>query len=217
MLRRTLGILMTLLLTSCNLVAPVPAPTPNRYTLSTIPPALATPSKTTARVLLIPVPSAAPGYDTNQMAYSQSPYRINYFASHQWVDVPSHLFWMLTARTLEQSGKFSAVVTAPYVGPVDSSLDLTMFSIIQDFQQHPSVVIAQVRAEWVSKHSNSVVTARTFSVTVPAKKDTPEGGVQAANKAVEQLLEEIRTFVLVKSDQQNKQHEQKLLVTNEQE
>ena len=51
-----------------------------------------------------------------------------------------------------------------------------------------------IQAEIIDKANNSVVDSQVFAVSVPTAKNTPYGGVLAANSATSCILDDIAKF-----------------------
>lgn len=162
--------------------APAPAPVP-RTTAAPTP------------TLLVNPPRAAAGFDTRNIAYLRQPHQIEYFAFSQWVDTPAQMLAPLIARSIERSGAFDAVLLAPTAATGELRLDTEVIRLQQEFGSTPSQVRVTLRAVLLDSRTRRVVALREFDVSVAAPSDDAPGGVAAANRAVQQLLEELSAFV----------------------
>lgn len=147
-----------------------------------------------APTLVISLPRAAAGYDSQRMIYLRQPYELQYFAHSQWVDTPARMLQPLIAAAVERSGKFRAVVPMPASVSGDFRLETELLRLQQDFLSRPSRVHLSLRATLTDMTTRRVVAWRQFDVVVPAATDDPYGGVVAANRAVGEVLEQLAVF-----------------------
>ena len=188
-------ILPLLLLAGCAGLKPPPPQDVNQYLLEAPAPVKAAAVK---RKLVIEVgmPRALPGFDTPQMVYIQQPYKLDYYAVNRWADTPAHMLAPLLAQALEQGGGFRAVVRVPSAVPADLKLDTEVVRLQQDFRVKPSRVEFTLRAQLIDLHHNRVLATRVFDETENAPSENPYGGVVAANRALQRILEAVSQFCL---------------------
>ena len=142
------------------------------------------------RVLAVTVPNAWPGFDTPQMAYQRVPHELEYFALHRWADTPAQMLKPLLARALEP--EFRAIVQAPGSASADLRLDTELIRLQQDFTTQPSRVEIVLRAQLI--RDKRVMATKQFNESEAAASDDPYGGVVAANRALQRILEQIADF-----------------------
>jgi len=152
------------------------------------------PNKGTA-TLLVSLPLAQAGFDTVCMAYLLRPHEIRYFAVHQWVDQPARMVAAQLRRTLEKTGAWRAVVQAPTAVRSDARLDTDQLVLLQDFTTRPSHVRLTWGAQLVDLKAQQVIGARRFEAIEPAPSDDPYGGVEAANRALSNLLDQVADWL----------------------
>lgn len=152
----------------------------------------------TATLLVFP-PEARPAIDTTQMAYSLRPHHIAYYAQNQWAETPPQMLQPLLVRTLEATGAFSAVLTAPYSGPYGVGLSAEIVELVQDFAQDPPLLRLTLRARLNDGSANRVLATREISVREPMRAGNPQAGVAAANEATARALQQLAGFVLENS------------------
>ncbi len=188
---KRLILLPLLLLAACG-VNP-PADEPRTYLLEAVgrPATVATGDG----VLLITTPRAEPGYDTNGIAYTETPLSLNYYTRSRWADAPARMLAPLLVETLERSGAFRAVITSPSSVAADVQLDVTLLRLQQSFLQRPSRVELALRARLIDTSDNRVLASRTFEAMESAPSEDAYGGVQAANAVLERVLTELAAFV----------------------
>ena len=147
-------------------------------------------------VLAVSMPRARPGMDTQRMAYVRQPHELEYFAVHQWVDTPAHMLAPLLVQALEQSAGFSAIVQSPSTVAADVRLDTELVRLQQDFGVQPSRVNLTLRAQLIDVRSKRVLATRQFDEAENAPTDNAYGGVAAANRALQRVLEQLAEFCI---------------------
>lgn len=142
-------------------------------------------------VLVVNVPVAQPGFDTQRMAYTQRPYEVNYYATHQWADPPARMLTPLLVQALEQTGHWRAIVPMPTSIRGDHRVDIDQLALLQDFLQKPSQVRVALRMQVIKLPEYLVLGTRVFEVVEEASNDDAYGGAVAANRAVDRLVKEV--------------------------
>lgn len=146
-------------------------------------------------VLLVSPPQAEPGFETQRMVYVKRPYELEYYAVNQWAETPVRMFTPLLVRVLNQSGAWRAVIPLPSSVQGDYRLDSYGFVLQQEFLQQPSRVRMMLRTQLVDLKESTILSTRTFEVVENATSENPYGGVQAANRAVAVLLDQIASWL----------------------
>jgi cholesterol transport system auxiliary component len=146
-------------------------------------------------VLLVSPPQAEPGFETQRMVYLKRSYELEYYAVNQWAETPVRMFTPLMVRALNQSGVWRAVIPLPSSVRGDYRLDSYGFVLQQEFLQQPSRVRVMLRAQLVDLQESTILSTRTFEVVESATSENPYGGVQAANRAVAGLLDQIGSWL----------------------
>jgi cholesterol transport system auxiliary component len=140
----------------------------------------------------VSLPTAWPGFDTPQMAYLKKPPELAYFATHRWVDTPSHMLRPLIAQALAQ--RFGAVTTTP--GAARLRLDTELIRLQQDFTVSPSRVQLALLARLIDIKEKRVIAEKRFDESEYADSDDPYGGAVAANRALQRLLNHLSDFCI---------------------
>jgi len=157
------------------------------------------------QVLLIAEPQAAAGFDTPRIAYTKTPFALEYYTQSNWVDTPARMLVPLLVDALERSKGFDVVLPLPTSVNGDLRLETTIIRLQQEFQpQAPSRVRLAVRAKLIDIPTNHVLGTQLFEIVEPAPSEDAYGGVQAANKAVQRLLGELQEFALRYAPEKNK-------------
>ena len=193
------GLILTLA-GGCGALSPTTTPQPSFYALdnariegraATFAPAAA---PQTAPTLIVNPPHAASGITSQRIIYVREAHKLEYFAHSEWVDPPARMLAPLIVAALENSGAFRAVVLAPSVAAGDLRLDTEIIRLQHEFHTQPSRVRFTLRAYLVEDKTRRVLAWREFDATVPAASENPYGGVVAANRAVQTVLENLSAF-----------------------
>lgn len=145
--------------------------------------------------MLVTTPLSAPGYASARMAYTQQNHRVDYFATHRWADTAARMLSPLLARALQASGLFKAAVESP--APIDAQLRLEseVLELRQLFTPQDSALRLSLKVNLFDLAKDRLVATRVFNVTEPAETRDPYGGVVAANRAVDRMLQELISFL----------------------
>lgn len=186
---------------ACSLLAPPARPQSTHYTLdggqdgappsqlpAPVPPASAT-------TLIINPPRAASGFDSQRIIYMREAHKLEYFAHNEWVDPPARMLGPLMAAAIERGGAFSAVVLSAGAAAGEWRLDTEIVRLQQEFLASPSRVRFTLRATLVEDKTRRVLAWREFDASVPSASDDPQGGVAAANQAVQNVLKDLSQFL----------------------
>ncbi|HWR88400.1 MAG TPA: ABC-type transport auxiliary lipoprotein family protein [Acidiferrobacterales bacterium] len=145
-------------------------------------------------VLAIGEPQTRPGFDTPQMAYVQQPHELNYFVTSRWADTPARMLEPLLVQAMEQTGSFRAVVQTPGAVPADLRLDTELIRLQHDFVTRPSRVQLTLRAQLIDVRGQRVLAVKQFDESENAASDNAYGGVTAANRALQRMLDQLADF-----------------------
>lgn len=128
------------------------------------------------------------------MAYVPRAQELDYYARNQWVSAPARMLEPLLVQALAQHGGFRAVVTASTGVPADLRLETQILRLQQEFTVRPSRVRFTLRAWLLDGRTRQILATRVFEAVAPAPGNDPYSGVQAANRAVRQVLGRVVTF-----------------------
>ncbi len=146
--------------------------------------------------LIINTPTAVAGFDTRKMIYTKKPYELNEFALNQWVAPPAEMLQPILAQKLRDTGQFHAIMSHAYGSNRQFLLKTHLIELQQNFIKQPSQIQMTIQAELINADNNKVVSTRTFSTIQTAPQNSPYGGVVAANKAVDIILNQITEFTV---------------------
>jgi cholesterol transport system auxiliary component len=151
-------------------------------------------AKNAAPTLIVNPPLAAAGFDSPRIIYVREPHKLEYFAHSEWVDPPARMLGPLLVAAIGNTGAFRAVVLTPGAAAGDLRLDTEIIRLQHEFQTQPSRVRFTLRATLVDDRTRHVLAWRQFDGTVVATSDDPYGGVVAANRVVQTVLEDLSVF-----------------------
>jgi cholesterol transport system auxiliary component len=139
---------------------------------------------------------AQPGYDTSQMVYIDRLYQIKNFSRNSWIAPPQQLLTSLLAQNLRSSCYFRIVVISPFAGITQFRLESRLLKLQQEFLCCPSRVKLVMQVILIDNATNRAIADKTFIATCLAPKENPYGGVIAANRATQQILNQVTNFVI---------------------
>ena len=188
------GLLLTVA-GGCGALFPTTTTTqPSFYSLDSAPRAAPGAAPAAAPTLIINPPHAAAGFDSSRIIYVREAHKLEYFSHNEWVDTPARMLAPLIVAAVENSGTFRAVVLTPSAAAGDLRLDTEIVRLQHDFGSQPSRVRFTLRAYMVDSTTRRVLASREFDETVAAASRDPYGGVVAANRAVQSVLEQLASF-----------------------
>ena len=144
--------------------------------------------------MIVNPPTAAAGFDSQRIIYVRETHKLEYFAHSEWVDPPARMLTPLLVAAVESTGAFRAVVLTPSAAAGDLRLDTEIIRLQHEFLTQPSRVRFTLRAYLVDDKTRRVLAWREFDAVVPAASENPYGGVVAANRAVQTVLEDLAAF-----------------------
>jgi cholesterol transport system auxiliary component len=190
-------IISGMLLSGCSsFLAPVKSEPQNQYVLNRVPPVAKQPT-TDPKTILVAHTQADSIYNSTQMSYTLQAYQIAYFANNRWAETPTRMLQALIVQTLQATQHFRAVVSPPFIGRPDYVLNTQLLELQQDFLQNPSVIHIKLRVQLIKVASNQVIVDKELFVTEATEKNTPYGGVIAANHAAEKLMAQLARLCMV--------------------
>jgi cholesterol transport system auxiliary component len=189
--------LSLMLVCGCGAIGPALSPHPTFYSLADArDPATPAPPRAadTAPTLIIAPPHAAAGFDSQRIMYVRKANQFEYFAHNEWVDTPARMLAPMIVAAVQRSGAFRAVVQTPSPAAGELRLDTEILRLQHEFLSAPSQARFTLRAYLVESATRRVIAARDFDAAVPAASEDPYGGVVAANRAVQAVLENLAAF-----------------------
>ncbi len=190
------GVLLAVLaLAGCTLPQDK-SPPPQTYVLEvgTFAPPLA--RRSSGKTLLVAAPRAAPGFDSNRIAYTREPLKLDYYSNNVWSDTPAKMLLPVLVRAFEGTGAFKAVVSPPAPTLANMRVDVDVIRLQQEFMTQPSRVRLTARIKVVDMKSGHVLGTQVFEALEPAPREDAYGAAQAANAAVRKVLGDMIPFTL---------------------
>ncbi len=185
----TTAVAVTLLAACGSLFAPSP-PAPHFYTLDATPlGALAPRVAASAPVMIVAVPRAEAGFDTDRIVYVPEEHRLQPYADNQWIDTPSKMLAPLISEAMSRTGSFGTVLTAPSTVPGQWELQSDIVRLQLE------VVAARFRftlhVVLIETQTRTVVLTREFDASAPVSVASPAAAVAAANVVVADVLQQV--------------------------
>ena len=144
--------------------------------------------------LIINIPKAVAGFDTQRMMYTRAPHQLEYFAHNEWIDTPAQMLKPLMISAIEKTGAFNAVFAKQSVVTGDLRLESEVIKLVQDFSTKPSHVQFALKVSMINNTTHQVIATQEFNERVNANSDNPIGGVLAANVAINLALDKLSVF-----------------------
>ena len=181
-------IIPTVLLAGCVGTGSVPAV--QYYVLGNGPESVsARPVSQRSSVLLVSPTSVNAFYDTQRLVFSRSEGQRAYYQFAAWTERPGRAFSELLARRLDAPSTTSGIKG-------DVILHTRLEELYHDASVNPGSVKIAVSAALVDAAGRMVGEAQRFVRSVPVNSENAAGAVDAANRAVSEVLEEIAAWAL---------------------
>ena len=152
--------------------------------------------RSSGKILLVTVSKEAAGFDSNRIAYTREPPKLDYYKDSVWSDTPAKMLLPILVRAFESTGVFKAVVSPPSPVLADVRVDVDVIRLQQEFMTMPSRVRLITRIKVVEMKSGHVLETRLFEALEPASSENAAGAARAANAAVQKVLGEMVPFAL---------------------
>ena len=153
------------------------------------------PANTKHQSLFINKPTALAGYNRTDMLYVDKPYALTAFAYHAWVDTPADMLLPLIMQSVQAMQYFDATASSPIVSSTSYRLDNQLLELHQSFMQNPSVLYFSVKVTLTRVADNQIIASTILQQAVNCPKNTPYGGVIAANQATKQFTAQLTKFI----------------------
>jgi cholesterol transport system auxiliary component len=152
--------------------------------------------RSSGKTLLVTVPGAAPGFDSNRIAYVREPPKLDYYHNSVWSDTPARMLLPILVRAFENTGAFRAVVSPPSPVLADLRVDVEVIRLVQEFMMQPGQVRLTARLKIIDMKSGIVLNTQVFEALEPVPSEDATGAARAANAAVRKILSEMMPFAL---------------------
>ena len=148
-------------------------------------------------ILLIPVATTQPEFDTVAIARARDPQALDYYKKGHWADTPGRMLTPLIVQMLESTGAFAAVVIPTNYSEGDLLLELDVIRLQHELWVQPSRVRLAVRGKLFDLASGHVLGTQIFETVAVTPDEGAAGVARAADAALAQMLAQLRDFVLV--------------------
>jgi len=194
-MKRGAAALAVVLLGGCLGGQSVPPTT--HYVMTDLAPASASTdaATTVARSLAVSGAAGDAFYDVENLVFSREAGSRAYYQFAAWTDRPSRRLAALVERRLESRGRFASVSSITTGVNADVLLNVTVEELFHDLAVKPPVVRVQLAGEVVDWRTRTLMGRRSFSVVLPVAQDDARSAVDAVNRAVTQILEELVPWV----------------------
>ncbi|MCP5159688.1 MAG: membrane integrity-associated transporter subunit PqiC [Gammaproteobacteria bacterium] len=192
---REAWLVMLVILTGCTLPQDQSSP-PQTYLLGRGVVAPTPVRRPSGKILLVTVSKEAPGFDSQRIAYTREPLTLDYYHDSVWSDTPAKMLLPVLVQAFEATGAFKAVVSPPSPVLADLRVDVDVIRLQQEFMTRPSQVRLTARIKVVEMKSRQVLGTQIFEAVEPAPSENAHGGAQAANAAVQKMLNGMVPFAL---------------------
>ena len=187
-MRTIIAMLSLMLATGCVGTANLPAL--QYYVLQDLGPASQVrPANLSNRVLLLQPTSVSAFYDTQRLVYSRADGQRAYYQFAAWTERPGRAFSDLLSRRLDAPTTTSGVRG-------DLILRTRLEELYHDASVKPGIVRIEVSAELIDASGNLVGERRRFTRNVPSSEESAAAAVDAAKRAVTEVLDDIAAWLL---------------------
>jgi cholesterol transport system auxiliary component len=190
-------------LAGCTGIIPGTGTPPQIFVLSrktTFPPDL----PSVASQLLVDTPVAPAEIDTNRIALSRSPTRVDYFADSVWADRAPAMVQSLVIESFEQTGKIPAISRDLAVLRADYILmsELRRFEAIYASATGAPTVVVRLLVRLVKMPERTIIAQSLAERREEAAQNGLDAIVEAFNEALGGVMKELVTWTLrrIKSD-----------------
>lgn len=139
------------------------------------------------RVLLVNPTTVSAFYDTQRLVYSRAEGQRAYYQFAAWTERPGRAFSELLSLRLGASSTTSGVRG-------DLVLYTRLDELYHDAASAPGAVRVAVTAELADASGRRIGERRRFARSVPASAENAPAAVEAANRAVSEVLDEIAAW-----------------------
>ncbi len=193
---RWVGVLLAAITLAGCLLPQYNSPPPQTYLLEVGGFSPPTARRSSGKTLLVAVPKAAPGFDSNRIAYTKEPLKLDYYSNSVWSDTPAKMLLPIMVRAFEGTGAFKAVIAPPAPTLADMRVDVDVIRLQQEFMTQPSRVRLTARIKVLNMKSGHVLATQVFEVLEPAPSEDAYGAARATNAAVQKILGDMIPFAL---------------------
>ena len=175
------------------------APPPQLYTLSAVPAADFPPSLPKSKgQLLVEVPAASGGLDTERVALMHTPTTLDYFAGAAWTDRAPVMVQSLLVESFENTGKIGAIGREGLALRADYVLkpELREFTAVYSGANDPPTVRVRLGLKLLRMSDRQLVDQRSVEAEERAQQNSITSVVDAFNAALHRAMRDAVTGTL---------------------
>lgn len=124
---------------------------------------------------------------SDKMYFSYSPIQQGAYLNSKWSNNIGKLLQGTVMYTLQGSGMFKGVVSYDSTAQADCRLESTVFDFSHHVRGDASYAVVSLQFNLVSTHTGKLMKSKRFSYREPTGTTDARGYVEASNRAVEQL------------------------------
>ena len=134
-------------------------------------------------------------YDAENLVFSREQGSRAYYHFAAWTDRPSRRLAALVQRRLEARGRFASVSAITAGVNADVLLNVSIVEMYHDLAAKPAVARVQLVGEVVDWKSRTLLGRRSFAVALPVASADAKGAVDAINRGVTAIFDELVPWV----------------------
>lgn len=140
--------------------------------------------------------ATSPGFlNTRKIAFSGSKYSIGSYQYASWIEPPPKRLTTLLAAKLEDMRLFQFVVRQTSGARADFQINMELHEFYHDITTKPGKVHIGLRVELIDLKRRKVIASSNFTRIVGVEKYHVRGAVDAFNRAVNELLVDLVTWI----------------------
>ena len=162
------------------------------YTLDPAYPQSKSPAPANGASVLVVRPQAGPGLDTERIALTRSPQRLDYYGSSRWPAQLPDFLQSLAVDALRASGKYASVQSDRASFAADQVLQIEIRRFQAEYAGDAAPVVhVQLLATLGHRHDRSVVASVSAESSVPAAENRMPSVVAAFQSALSAALSDL--------------------------
>lgn len=193
-MKRLAALFITCLLSGCLGGQNTPATT--HFVMTDLTPAVPTAGLAANEKNLVVAGAAEDSfYDAENLVYSREQGARAYYHFAGWTDRPSRRLATLVQYRLEARHRFASVSAITAGVNADVLLNVSIVEMYHDLAVSPAVARVQLIGEVVDWKSRTLLGRRSFAVALPVASADAKGAVDAVNRGVTAILDELVPWV----------------------
>lgn len=146
--------------------------------------------------IFVSMPDAMPGYQSNEMLYSDKMFEVKPFVHNAWIASPAHMLLPLIVQSLQRSNYFRVVAASPDFVKTDYRLNTQLIELHQNFLTKPSKINLLAKCTLSQTATNRVIFSKIIKQEISCAEESPYGGVIAANIATVKFTAKLTALII---------------------